>query len=172
MSDQFVGEIRLFGGNYAPQGWAMCNGQLLPINGNEVLFALIGTTYGGDGQTTFALPDLRGRIPVHTGKNPSTGTNFPLGQLAGVEEVTLVEAQLPTHTHAVNANQALGTQTSPTNAVWATSTVSQYANTAPNGVMSNATIDVVGGNSPHDNMMPFLVMTYIIALEGVYPSQN
>ena len=118
MSDQYLGEIRMFAGNYAPEGWAMCNGQLLMINQNEALFSLIGTTYGGDGQTTFALPDLQGRVPVHTGRNNVTGTVYPLGQKGGTETVTLVADQLPRHTHAVNAQSQAGTSSTPDNNYW------------------------------------------------------
>lgn len=175
MSDQYIGEIRLFTGNYAPQGWAMCNGQLLPINENEALFALIGTMYGGDGQTNFAVPDLRGRLPVHTGTNAQTGTTFPMGSMSGTETVTLISDQLPAHTHVPNAQSTTGTATDPTNAFWAdtgNSSYPIYANTAPNIAMNNAVISSVGGNQSHDNMMPYLVLTYIIALEGIYPSQD
>ncbi|WP_135556021.1 phage tail protein [Paenibacillus cymbidii] len=172
MSDQYLGEIRMFSGNYAPQGWALCNGQLLPINQNEALYALLGTTYGGDGRSTFGLPDLQGRVPVHMGKNPVTGTAYPLGQKAGTETVTLEQSMLPAHTHPVGAQQLAGNSTSPANNIWATSTNKVYADTAPNGQMDPATISSIGGNQPHNNMMPFSTVTFIIALQGNYPSQG
>jgi microcystin-dependent protein len=172
MSDQYLGEIRMFSGNYAPEGWAFCNGQTLQISQNEALYSLLGTTYGGDGQSTFALPDLQGRIPLHMGTNPSSGTNYLLAQKAGTETVTLVEAQLPAHTHTVNAQMVAGTTTDPTNNFWATSTVKQYATGSPNGVMSSAAVASVGGNQSHDNVMPFFAVTFIIALQGNYPTPN
>jgi len=171
MSDQYVGEIRVFGGNYAPEGWAMCNGQLLPINGNEALFSLIGQTYGGDGVTNFALPDLRGRLALHMGTG-TTGSIYSMGQVGGSETVTLTSAQLPAHTHAAQAQSAQGTAASPSNAFWAGSTINQYANTAPDGVMDPAALGSAGGNQAHDNMMPYLTLTFIIALEGIYPDHN
>lgn len=170
MSNQYVGEIRMFGGNYAPVGWAFCNGQLLSISENDALFALIGTTYGGDGVTTFALPDLRGRVPV--GQGVLGGTNFVLGQRAGTENVTLTTSQLPMHTHTVNANQGAGTTGNPSNAFWAQSTLNQYATADPNAAMSPQAIQSAGGSQPHENMMPTLTLSYIIALYGIYPSQN
>lgn len=168
MSDQYVGEIRMFSGNYAPIGWLLCNGQQLSISQYEVLYTLIGTTYGGDGRTTFAVPDLRGRVPVHM------GTGYVLGQKAGTEQVTLDETQLPAHTHVANASNVVGTSASPANAVWATSSntaVQPYSTTAPNTTMNPEAISSVGGSQPHDNMMPFLAVSFIIATEGVFPSQ-
>ncbi|UJF33808.1 phage tail protein [Paenibacillus hexagrammi] len=168
MSDQYVGEIRMFSGTYAPVGWVMCNGQLLNINEYQALFALIGTTYGGDGQTTFAVPDLRGRLPIHM------GNGYTLGQMAGTEKVTLVSDQMPVHTHIPNASNVTGTSASPANAFWATSSASNvtpYSTTAPNTAMNPAAISSVGGNQSHDNMMPFLTVTFMIATEGVFPSQ-
>ncbi|PYI56514.1 phage tail protein [Paenibacillus flagellatus] len=172
MSDQYLGEIRMFAGNYAPQGWAMCNGQLLPISQNEALYSVIGTTYGGDGQTNFALPDMQGRLPVHMGTNPQTTTGFPIGQKGGTEKVTLSSAELPSHTHAVSIQQLAATSGSPANAVWATSTVNQYATTAPNAVMDTACLTGAGGTDAHDNMMPFRAITFIIALQGNYPTKS
>jgi microcystin-dependent protein len=172
MSDQYLGEIRMFAGNYAPEGWAMCNGQLLMINQNEALYSLIGTTYGGDGQTTFALPDLQGRVPVHTGRNNVTGTVYPLGQKGGTETVTLVADQLPRHTHAVNAQSQAGTSSTPDNNYWATGQVNLYASTAANGTMGSSAIGITGGNMAHNNVMPYFAVSFIIALQGIYPSQN
>lgn len=171
MSDQYLGEIRMFAGNYAPEGWAMCNGQLLSISENAALFSLIGTTYGGDGQTTFALPDLQGRVPVHMGTNAATGTSYALAQKGGTETVTLAADQLPKHTHAVNAQSGAGTSSAAANNYWAASPVKMYANAAPNGVMGPA-IRMAGGNMAHNNVMPYFAVSFIIALQGTYPSQN
>jgi len=171
MSEAYVGEIRAFAGNYAPRDWAMCDGTLLNISENEMLYSLIGTTYGGDGQTTFALPDLRGRVPLHTGTNTTTGTAYPLAQKAGTETVTLTLPQLPAHTHAVQAQSTGGTTNNPANTVWAGSTVSQYSTNATNSTMNPAAIGIAGGNQPHDNMMPYLPVSFIICLYGLYPTQ-
>ncbi|MFZ5643697.1 MAG: phage tail protein [Bacillota bacterium] len=165
--DQYIGEIRMFAGNFPPQGWAFCNGQLLSISENDVLFALIGTTYGGDGQTTFALPDLRGRIPLHRGTNPSN----QMGQKGGVETVTLAATELPAHTHTVLASSATGEASSPENNLWAKN-YSQFSTGNPDGVMNPAIIQGTGGSIPHDNMMPFIAINFIIALEGLWPNQN
>lgn len=173
MSECYIGEIRIFGGNFAPVGWAFCDGSLIQISENDALFSLLGTTYGGDGQTTFALPDLRGRIPLHQGTNPSTGTNYLIGQKTGTESVTLVTQQLPVHTHAVNANSSTGDSSTPTNHIWGLSdSGKQYVASAPNGTMNPASITPAGGNQPHDNMMPFLTVNFIISLYGVYPQQS
>ncbi|WP_274653902.1 phage tail protein [Paenibacillus humicola] len=171
MSEPYLGEIRLFAGTYAPVGWEFCNGQLLSISQNDALFSLLGTTYGGDGQTTFGLPDLRGRVPLGQGKNP-TGSSYAMGQLAGTETVTLTVNNLPGHTHAVMANNTSGTTGDPSNAFWAQSTSTQYATAAPDAQMSAQSIASSGGSQPHDNMMPTLAVSYIIALNGIYPSQN
>jgi len=167
MSEAYVGEIRMFAGNYAPEGWALCNGQLLSISEYETLYMLLGTTYGGDGQTTFGLPDLRGRIPVHC------STTIPYGSKDGVESVTLISTNLPAHTHIANASKDGGTLTSPENAVWATSTLKNYSDgTSGSLVPMNAqVVSSVGGNQPHDNMMPSLTISFIISLYGVYPQQ-
>lgn len=167
--DQFVGEIRLFAGDYAPDGWALCNGQLVSISENEILFSLIGTTYGGDGQTTFALPNFQGRVVVHQGQNPTTGTTFVNGQMGGAESVTLISSQLPAHTHQVKASSLDGTTPSPENAVWAKDI--QYSTQPPNGTMNATIVSSVGGNAPHNNVMPFLTISYIIALYGIYPTE-
>lgn len=171
MSESYVGEIRIFAGNYAPEGWAMCNGQLLPINENEALFALIGTTYGGDGRTNFAVPDLRGRLPVHMGTSPRTGTGYVLGQAGGVEEVTLTVGQLPAHTHQAQANTAADAE-SPANAVWAGSALNRFSTAAPDTGMSAAAVTQAGGGGAHDNVMPSLPLTFIISLLGIFPTQG
>ena len=165
MSNPFVGEIRMFGGNFAPAGWAFCNGTLLPISENEVLFNLIGTTYGGDGEETFALPNLQSRIPVHV------GSGFVLGQTGGEETVTLTVNQIPAHSHVPRGNSGAGNQSSPGNGVWAQSTLGQYSSAAPSVTMDPSTMTTAGGSQPHDNMMPFLAVNFIISLFGIFPSQ-
>ena len=166
MSTPYLGEIRLFAGNFAPVGWALCQGQLLAISENDALFTLLGTTYGGDGQSTFALPNLSSRIPVHQ------GSGYVLGQAAGSETVTLVSAHLPSHGHQVNAVAGQGGTASPSNAVWAAGSIAAYSDTSPTATMNPAAIAPSGGNQPHDDMLPYLVINFIIALEGIYPSQN
>jgi microcystin-dependent protein len=167
--DPFIGEIRMFGGNFAPQGWAFCAGQLLSISENTALFNLLGTTYGGDGQTTFGLPDLRGRAPIHT--NPT----YPQGAMVGTEQVTLTQSNLPAHPHLAAALSGQGSNGKPDGAVWAGSTLSDNlykdAPTSPTTMLASA-LSPAGGNQPHDNMQPYLVLNFIIALEGIYPSQN
>jgi microcystin-dependent protein len=171
MSNPFVGEIRLFGGNFAPAGWAFCNGQLLSIAENETLFNLIGTTYGGDGQSTFALPDLRGRVPVHAGQGPGL-SNYILGQSGGAEDVTLTADQIPAHSHVPQASAGAGGQASPAGNVWANSTNLPYSPNAPTAAMAAAAVGPAGGNQPHDNMVPFVAVSFIISLFGVFPTQN
>lgn len=173
MSNPFIGEIRLFGGNFAPVGWAFCSGQTLPISQNDALFALIGTTYGGDGVTTFNLPNLQSRVPIHQGQGPGLA-NYVMGQAAGVEQVTLTTSNMPAHTHGVTGDSATGTANSPAGNVWANSTgAKQFTPSAPNTTMNPAAIGgASGGGQPHDNMVPFLVVSFIIALEGIFPSRN
>ena len=166
MSEPYVGEIRMVGFNFAPRGWAFCDGSLQSIAENQALFSLLGTTYGGDGQTTFALPDLRGRIPFHQ------GNSFVMGQIAGSESVTLVSNQLPTHTHVLGANSSAGTQDSPTSGFWAQSALGEYSTQAAAHSMAPAAVGLTGGNQPHDNMPPFVVINFVISLFGIYPSQN
>lgn len=173
MSDPYVGEIRMFGGNFAPLGWAFCNGQILSISEYEALYSLIGTTYGGDGVQTFALPDLRGRIPIDQGQ--SIGSTYALGQAAGTETVTLTLQQIPAHTHLVMGSGAETETAVPSNAVFATSADTNFygPTISGKGAAFNAqTVGSSGGSQPHDNMMPFQCVTFIIALEGIYPSQG
>lgn len=165
MSQPFIGEIRMFPGNFAPLGWAICDGTLLAISQNSALFQLIGTTYGGDGQNTFALPDLRSRVPVHQ------GAGFVQGQSAGAESVTLTVSQIPAHTHVALASSAAGASQDPTGGVWANWTGSQYSDQGANASMSPAAITSAGGSQPHDNMPPFLAINFIISLFGIFPSQ-
>ena len=166
MSSPFIGEIRMFGGNFAPVGWAFCNGAVMAIDQNDALFNLIGTTYGGDGQTTFALPDLQSRIPIHV------GPGFALGQSGGAETVTLTSSQIPAHSHVPQANSNVGTQSGPGGGVWAQSTLDQFSSAAPTVTMAPAALGSAGGSQPHDNMMPFLVVNFILSLFGVFPSQS
>lgn len=169
MSQPYVGEIRMFAGSFAPAGWAFCDGQLIPISENDVLFTLIGTTYGGDGQNTFALPDLRSRVPVHQ------GNGFVIGQSGGVESVTLTANQIPTHTHAATAVNAAG-NTATASGVWAASadtSINPYGAAASiDSSMAPQAISSTGGSQPHDNMLPFLVISFILSLFGVFPSQT
>ena len=169
MAQPYVGEIRMFGGNFAPAGWMFCEGQLLPIAENETLFQLIGTTYGGDGQNTFALPDLRGRLPLHM------GNGFVLAQSGGVEQVTLTTNQIPAHNHIPACTNAAGDQTTPVNNFWApTSTGDQTYDPAvtASGTMNATLIGLNGGNQPHDNFGPYLCVDFIISLFGIFPSPN
>lgn len=171
MSNPYVGEIRLFAGNFAPAGWALCQGQLLSIAENDVLFALIGTTYGGDGQATFGLPDLRGRVPVHQGTGPGLSTRV-IGQLGGSETVTLTAGQLPAHSHTLSATTAAASSAAgPSGSLLATSSVALYGTGAAASPMAGAAITASGGNQPHENMAPFLGLNYIISLFGIFPSQ-
>jgi microcystin-dependent protein len=175
--EAFIGEIRMFGGNFAPRGWALCDGQLLPISQYTALFSLLGTTYGGDGRTTFALPDLRGRVPIHAGHGPGL-SDYRLGQTGGQETVTLTTQQIPAHSHTASVSQAadssVGTSDKPENMLPARNAAStpQYGTTA-NVNMSGASVSVgnTGGNLPHENMQPYVTVNYIIALEGIFPSR-
>jgi microcystin-dependent protein len=172
MPEPFVGEIRMFGGNFAPAGWAYCNGQLIPISENDILFTLIGTTYGGDGQSTFALPDLQGRVPLHAGTGKD-GITYTLGEKAGVESVTLTTQQMPTHTHALIATGEIGALNTPVNNILAQCAgVKTYSAAAPNTPLNAQSITPVGGSQPHENMQPYLVISFIISLFGQFPNQN
>jgi microcystin-dependent protein len=165
MAQPYVGEIRMFAGNFAPAGWMFCEGQLLPISENETLFQLIGTTYGGDGQSTFALPDLRGRIPIHQ------GNGFILAETGGAEEITLTVNQIPGHNHALLGSTANGSQPGPGNNLLAGSTViTPYAPETPSAVMAPTAITPVGGSQPHTNFQPYLCVDFIISLFGIFPS--
>jgi microcystin-dependent protein len=173
--DQFIGEIDLVPFNFPPRGWAFCDGQLLPINQNQALFSLLGTTYGGDGRTTFALPDLRGRSPVHVGGGAGPGLSpIALGEVGGVEVVTLNTGQIPAHNHMVNVSAANGTSDNPNNTIPGrnASGVPDYSSAAPNAQMAPGAIAPTGGNQPHENRSPYLGLNYIIALEGIFPSRN
>jgi len=172
MSEPFIGEIRMFAGNFAPVGWALCDGQLLPISGNEALFSLLGTTYGGDGQATFGLPDLRGRIPVHMGTGPGL-SNRILGERSGAETITLTSGQLPAHSHHFIGTDELANTPNATRAVVAKSTTADvYINEAPSVSLAAAAVSSSGGGQSHDNLMPSLCVSFIIAMFGVYPPRN
>ncbi|HMK24791.1 MAG TPA: tail fiber protein [Chitinophagaceae bacterium] len=168
MAQPYVGEIRMFAGNFAPAGWMFCEGQLLPISENETLFNLIGTTYGGDGEATFALPDLRGRLPIHQ------GNGFVLAETGGTEEVTLTTNQIPLHSHVPVANSGNGTSTDPSNNVWAAQpALLQYSGPGSADVILAAnTLSISGGTQPHTNFQPYLCVDFIISLFGIFPSVN
>jgi len=170
MAQPFIGEIRMFGGNFAPAGWAFCDGQLLPIAENDALFALIGTTYGGDGQSTFALPDLRSRVPVHQGQGPGLSPRV-IGSNGGSETVALAAAQLPTHSHRLASTFAatLGDPTGESVADTGASAI--YGGGATNVAMDPAASVAAGGSQPHNNLMPYLGVSFIISLFGIFPSQ-
>lgn len=173
MSEPYVGEIRMFGGSFPPAGWAFCDGQLMPISQNDVLFTLIGTTYGGDGEETFGIPDLQGRVAVHAGQGPGISQTYVIGEKGGVESVTLTTQQMPIHPHASIGSTANGTDPNPAGNFLATSTtVKAYAAFPPaNPLFANA-LTPTGGSQPHDNMMPYLVISFIISLFGVFPTQT
>jgi microcystin-dependent protein len=162
----------LFAGTFAPLNYAFCDGSLQAISQNETLYTLIGTTYGGDGVNTFALPDLRGRVPVHQGTGVGTGTTYVPGQLAGTESVTLSQQQIPVHNHSLIAIPANGNQGSPSNGFLSSSGVARYTTAAADVAMSNQSINVQGGSQPHDNMQPFVAISFVIALYGIFPTQN
>jgi len=173
MSEPFLGEIRIVGFNFAPRGWAFCNGQLLSIAQNTALFALIGTYYGGDGVQTFALPNLQSRFAMHAGDGAGLSQRV-IGEVGGEEDVTLIAAQMPEHNHLIQASNTPGNSTSPSGAVMAKAKkVLRYAG-APDGstTMNEAAVTQAGNSQPHDNMPPFLVVNYIIALQGIFPSRN
>lgn len=166
MSEPFLGEIRIMSFAFAPRGWAFCNGQLLPIAQNQALFSLLGTTYGGDGRTTFALPDLRSRTPLHM------GASFALGQSGGEEAHTLGTAEVPVHTHSVAATAATATKQPPGGNVWAARSSPTYSNAAPDSQADPSALANAGGGQPHQNLQPYLVLNFAIALVGIFPSRS
>jgi microcystin-dependent protein len=173
MSNPFVAEIRIFPFNFAPTGWAMCNGQLLPISQNTALFSLLGTSYGGDGKSTFGLPNLQGSAPLHQGQGPGLSSYF-VGQAGGVETVTLLQTELPAHTHQASAVSGDG-PTSPVGNTWGTAPgrtpPPMYVDGTPNVTMGNA-LSAAGGSQPHNNMQPYLTLNFCIALQGVFPPRT
>jgi microcystin-dependent protein len=170
MSSPFVGEIRMFAGNFAPNGWAFCDGQTIAIAENEVLFQLVGTTYGGDGEETFNLPNLQSRVPIHMGTGPD-GTTYQIGELAGTEQETLTVQQIPIHTHPVMSVAGAANFADPTGHVLAEADIDAYA---PPGAVATMlpSIGPAGGSQPHENVAPFLCINFIISLFGVFPSQT
>lgn len=169
MAYPYIGEIRMFAGNFAPAGWMLCEGQLIPISENDTLFNLIGTTYGGDGQQTFALPDLRGRLPIHQ------GNDVVLAQKGGVEEVTLISSQIPAHNHTLFGSSNAASRASPAGAVAGAtqaSTITAYGTDSPVVNMAPAALQPTGGSQPHTNFQPYLCVNFIISLFGIYPSQT
>ncbi len=172
MSEPFLGEVRLFPYNFAPRGWAFCQGQLLPINQNQALFSLLGTTYGGDGRVTFALPDLRGRVPLSSGQGPGL-SDYTLGQSGGTEAVTLGVNEMPTHSHPVAANGRQSNRPGPNGRVPGRASAGDvYAASGNGAVMAAETIVPTGGGQPHTNVQPYLAMNYCIALTGIFPSRT
>lgn len=172
--DAYLGEIKMFAGTYAPSGWAFCDGRLVSISDNDALFTLIGTTYGGDGQTTFALPDLRGRVPIHRGTAPSLGS-YSIGETGGVEQVLLTGQNLPAHSHTVVASKNKGTTTNPTNNVLAVADPACKVYVEAKGNLTFAAGQVlppVAGNVPHENRQPYVALNFIIAMAGTYPQQG
>ncbi len=180
MADPFVAEIRMFAFNFAPTGWAQCNGQLLPISQNTALFSLLGTMYGGDGKSTFALPNLNGSVPLHRGQGPGL-SEYLQGEIGGVQAVTLLQSEIPAHSHSLNAATVAGDTDDPTGAllstgVWRSDTgrgaVQIYSTQAPDAGMRPDAIGIAGSSLPHNNMMPSLVVNFCIALQGVYPPRQ
>jgi microcystin-dependent protein len=173
MAQPYVGEIRMFAGNFAPAGWMFCDGTQLPISENDVLFQLIGTTYGGDGQETFNLPDLRGRVPIHQGTSPGTGSTYTIGQQGGSESVTLTTQQIPAHNHNLMATTAVGTQANPGGNLLANSQGPQpYIQENPDANLNQQALAPAGGSQPHENLQPFLGISFIISLFGIFPPRT
>lgn len=172
MSEPFLGEIRMFAGTFAPNGWAFCNGQIMPIQQNTALFSLLGTNYGGNGTSNFGLPNLQGCVPIHWGQGPGLSDRV-IGESGGAATVTLISAEMGAHSHAPAAVSGAGNLLPPTNAYWATSSTrdKQFANVAPNVTMLPNILDPVGGNLPHNNQFPILVVNYIISLAGLFPQR-
>jgi microcystin-dependent protein len=173
MAQPYVGEIRMFAGNFAPNGWMFCEGQTLPISENDVLFQLIGTTYGGDGEETFNLPNLASRVPMHMGTGPD-GTTYQIGEMAGTEQETLTVQQIPNHTHPLTASTSAGNQANPEGAVLSQTlaSITPYIEDTPAASMAAGAITPAGGSQPHENTQPFLCINFIISLFGVFPSQT
>ncbi len=176
MATPFIAQISMFGGNFAPRNWAFCSGQILSIAQNTALFSLLGTTYGGNGQTTFALPDLRGRVPIHPGQGPGL-SNYSLGQVGGVENVTLISTQIPAHSHPVttstNASSGAATDTVPNgNFLAEGNNYSSSSNAQMNADAVQVTVGNTGGSQPHTNIQPYTCISFIIAIQGIFPSRN
>ncbi len=175
MTDPFLAEIRIFGGNFAPRGWALCNGQLMSISQNTALFSLLGTTYGGDGRVTFGLPNLQGATPMQQGQGPGLSQRY-LGELGGTPTVTLIQSEMAMHTHTALSFDGAGDNTSPTNNTWAQSRSLRsgdplYSTSAPNILMNGQAVLPTGGSQPHNNLPPYLTVSFIIALQGIFPQR-
>jgi len=166
MSEPFLGELKIISWNFPPKGWALCNGQLMQINQNQALFAILGTTYGGDGRTTFGLPNLQGRTPVYVGKG------VVLGELGGENTHTLNISEIPAHTHVPSASTSTSTSASPGGNSWGNAGLASYSTSPPSAAMSPSAVTATGGNQAHENTQPYLVLNVIIALQGIFPSQN
>lgn len=172
MSDQFVGEIRIFGCNFAPAGWALCNGQLLPISQNTALFSLLGTFYGGDGRSNFALPNLQGNVAINFGQGPGL-SDYVIGEIGGEEDVTLLQTEIPQHNHAAQCNSSSTDSAAPGGEVWAPEVAGSNLYSPSGGApMAVSSLPNVGGNQPHNNMQPYLVLNYCIALQGIFPPRS
>ena len=176
MSDQFLAEIRIFPLNFAPKGWAFCDGQILPISQNTALFSLLGTTYGGDGKSNFALPNLQGSAPMHPGQGPGLSLH-DLGELGGFQTVTLLETEMPSHSHTAQCDSGAASQSSPAGGMWAAAAGGRtppphYSDATPNVLMNGYALSVTGGDLPHNNMQPYLTLNFCIALQGVYPPRS
>jgi microcystin-dependent protein len=172
MADPFVAEIRIFPFNFAPKGWAWCDGQLLPLSQNTALFSLLGTTYGGDGKSNFALPDLQGRAPMHPGQGPGLSLH-DLGETGGSETVTLLESEIPSHSHSWKVSVATAIQNDPTGQYYGGGDgINEYAAQAANATMADQSLTPAGGDQPHNNMMPYLTFYFCIALQGVFPPRT
>lgn len=170
MAEPFLGEIRMFSMAFPPRGWALCDGQIMSITQNEPLYSLLGNTYGGNGKTTFALPDLRGRVPVHFGKR--FGVEVVLGEKAGEENHTLIQSEMPQHSHAIYASEMLSDSKTPQNNRWGTTPVSAYHTASPDVKMSLQSVANLGGSQPHNNMQPYLTVSFCIAIQGIFPTRN
>lgn len=173
MANPFLAEIRIFAGNFAPAGWAFCDGQIMSISQNTALFSLLGTTYGGNGTTNFALPNLQGSAPMHSGQGPGLSLHN-LGETGGEQSVTLLESEIPAHSHTANCNAGMGDQYGPTGFFWATDAGGndEYAPAGDNHQMAQGAVGLMGNGEPHNNLQPFLVLTFIIALQGVFPARS
>jgi microcystin-dependent protein len=169
--EPYIGQISMAGFNFAPRGWALCNGQILSIAQNTALFSLLGTTFGGNGQTTFALPDLRGRVPIHQGQGPGL-TPRTMGEVSGSENVTLISQEMPMHNHLVNVTTQDSTAKNPNGGFLGGTASPIYSPTANGATLNPQAVGLAGGNQPHNNMQPYLVISFMIALEGIFPSRN
>lgn len=172
MSEPFLAEIRIVGFNFAPRGWALCDGQILPINQNQSLYSLLGTTYGGDGRTSFALPDIRGRVPVHVGDSQSGGINYQQGQKTGEESHTLLTSEMAQHSHTVQGTSTPANQAVPTSSLLAATNNGKPYSSVSSGNLGASSITNAGGSQAHENMQPSLAMNFCIALQGLFPSRN